>query len=234
MLIIGGLDIGNRLDIGQRMIDAIEKSDLVLVESYQHFNKLCQDLSISPSGEVLEYYSPMPEHEEQNVIKIAISYLSGDRSVLICPDDGMAGIADPGGRLVAIAHEKQIPVEVIPGPSIISALPAALGMGGKSFIFDDDIPGPDRVGRLRWVQESKSPYLFLVKNRRDDNTRLIDIIEDIALVFGEHYPIGIGINVTMPTQTIVRGSLNSIRDKVNCLNINQSHFISVLIEGKYD
>jgi len=237
LLIIGGLDIGNRLDIGQRMIEAIKKSDLVLVESYSHFSKLCQDLSISPSGEVIEYYAPMPENEEQNVIRLAFSYLENDRSVLICPDDGMAGIADPGGRLVAIAHDKKIPVEVIPGPSIISALPAALGMGGKSFIFDDDIPGPDKLGRvkkLEWIKESKSPYLFLVKNRRDDNSKLADIFNDIEIVFGKEYPVGIGVNVSMTNQVILRGPVSFLKSKIASLGINQSHFVSILVEGKYE
>lgn len=237
MLIIGGIDIGNRLDIGQRMISAIQESDLVLVESYQYFSKLCSDLGILASGQVLEYYSPMPENEEQNVIRIALSYLNSDRSVLICPDDGMAGIADPGGRLVSIAHSEGHEVSVIPGPSIISALPAALAMGGKSFIFDDDIPGGS-VGQveasLAWVKQSKKPYLFLVKNRRDHNAFLKDILGSIARVFGENYPIGVGINITMPTQIILRGGVSEISSKITDAMTKQDKFISVLIEGMYE
>lgn len=237
MLIIGGIDIGNRLDIGQRMIGAIQDSDLVLVESYHYFSKLCEDLGIVANGEVLEYYSPMPENEEQNVIRVALSYLNSEKSVLICPDDGMAGIADPGGRLVSIAHAEGHEVVVIPGPSIISALPAALAMGGKSFIFDDDIPGGslDKVeSSLEWVRQSKKPYLFLVKNRRDHNLMLKDIINSIARVFGENYPIGIGINITMPSQVILRGGVRQVSDKITPSMMTQDKFISVLIEGIYE
>ena len=236
MLIVGGIDIGNRLDIGKRMIRAIEDSDLVLVESYQHFSKLCNDLSISPNGEVVEYYSPMPDYEEENVINLALSYLNSDKTVLICPDDGMAGIADPGGRLVSIAHSQNHQVAVIPGPSIISALPAALAIGGKSFIFDDDIPGGslERIeSTLNWVKESKKPYLFLIKNRRDHNLLLVDILKNVAAVFGDSYPIGVGINITMPNQIILRGGVCDVIDKVSPSSFTQDKFISVLIEGRH-
>lgn len=237
MLIIGGVDIGNRLDIGPRMVTAIQSSDILLVENKSMFERLCSDLSISPNGTVVEYFAPMDEEKENQIISGVMSALENKKTVLICPDDGMAGVADPGGKVVSIAHSRQFPVEVIPGPSIVSALPAALAMGGKSFIFDDDIPGPmrfDRIKRFRWAIESKTPYLFLVKNRRDDNSKLAEVLDDIMSVSGPHRQVGIGINVTMPNQMILRDTISNMIERIKSIEINQSHFISVLIEGQYE
>jgi 16S rRNA (cytidine1402-2'-O)-methyltransferase len=234
MLIVGGVDIGNRLDIGSRMISAIRESDIVLVENKSMFDSLCKDLSVVPSGSVIEYYAPMDEELEEAIILKVIEALKSNRDVLICPDDGMASIADPGGKIIVIAHEEGLPVEVIPGPSIISALPAILGIGGKSFIFEDDIPGESsdiRIERLVWIKESKMPYLFLVKNRRDDNSKVLEILKDIETVFGKYCQVGIGINVSMANQTIARGSVSKIISKIFDMNIDQSDFISILIAG---
>jgi 16S rRNA (cytidine1402-2'-O)-methyltransferase len=234
MLIVGGVDIGNRLDVGLRMISAIKDCDIVLVENRYMFDNLCKDLAIVPSGAIIEYYAPMDEESEVPIILEVIQALKNNKNVLICPDDGMAGVADPGGKIIVIAHEQGLPVEVIPGPSIISALPAILGVGGKSFIFEDDVPGSSSKGRLEkfdWVKQSHTSYLFLVKNRKDDNSKIIEILKDIQTVFGKHHPVGIGINVTMIDQTIVRDSVSAVIDKVLSMKINQSDFISVLIAG---
>lgn len=236
MLIVGGIDIGNRLDIGSRMISAIKDSDIVLVENKSMFDNLCKDLSVIPSGSIIEYYAPMDEELEEPIILKVIEALKNNKNVLICPDDGMAGIADPGGKIIAIAHEEGLPVEVIPGPSIISALPAILGVGGKSFIFEDDIPGESsdlRIERLAWIKESKMPYLFLVKNRRDDNSKVLEILKDIETVFGRYCQVGIGINISMTNQSIARGSILKIISKVSDMNISQSDFISIVISGQH-
>jgi 16S rRNA (cytidine1402-2'-O)-methyltransferase len=234
MLIVGGVDIGNRLDVGLRMISAIKDCDIVLVENRYMFDNLCKDLAIVPSGAIIEYYAPMDEESEAPIILEVIQALKNNKNVLICPDDGMAGVADPGGKIIVIAHEQGLPVEVIPGPSIISALPAILGVGGKSFIFEDDVPGSSSKSRLEkfdWVKQSHTSYLFLVKNRKDDNSKIIEILKDIQTVFGKHHPVGIGINVTMTDQTIVRDGVSAVIDKVLGMKINQSDFISVLIAG---
>lgn len=234
MLIVGGVDIGNRLDIGSRMISAIKGSDIVLVENRSMFNNLCKDLSVVPSGLVVEYYAPMDEALEEPIISKVVEALKDNKNVLICPDDGMASIADPGGKIIVIAHEEGLPVEVIPGPSIVSALPAILGMGGKSFIFEDDIPGESsdvRVEKLAWIKQSGMPYLFLVKNRRDHNSKVLEILKDIENVFGKYCQIGVGINVSMANQAIARGSVSKIISKVSDMNIHQSDFISILIAG---
>jgi 16S rRNA (cytidine1402-2'-O)-methyltransferase len=236
MLIVGGVDIGNRLDIGSRMISAIKDSNIVLVENKSMFDNLCKDLSVVPSGSVIEYYAPMDEELEEPIILKVIEALKNNKNVLICPDDGMAGIADPGGKIIAIAHEEGLPVEVIPGPSIISALPAILGVGGKSFIFEDDIPGESsyiRLERLAWIKQSGMPYLFLIKNRRDDNSKVLEILKDIETIFGKYCQIGVGINVSMVNQTVARGSVSKIISKIFDMSINQSDFISILIAGKH-
>lgn len=237
MLIVGGLDIGNRLDINPRMLLALQNSDIVLVENKVMFDRLCADLKISPSGNIIEYYSPMDESEELAVISKVIEALSDNHSVLICPDDGMASIADPGGKLISIARKLGYDISVIPGPSIISTLPAIFGIGGKSFIFEDDIPGTDSElinSKLYWVKESKLPYMFLFKNRRDHNVLLIDILKNIQEIFGERRLIGVGINVTMQNEKILLGHPSKIIKDVSSLDITQQDFISVVVDGQYE
>jgi 16S rRNA (cytidine1402-2'-O)-methyltransferase len=232
MLIVGGVDIGNRKDIGIRMIEAIQSSNVIVAESLNHFQKLCRDLKISTNAELIEYYAPMDPSKELDIISDVIDHLSNERSVLLLTDDGMPGIADPGGRLIQMAHNVGLKVTVIPGPSIVSTLPAVLGIDSRRFTFEDELPS-DRPERLQLLQKLRSEdrgVVFIVKNRRDDNTNFKSVMKDIQLVFPAENKIGVGLNLTMPNEMIVLSSVADLYSNFDHYNFTQNDFISVYIE----
>jgi len=53
--------------------------------------------------------------------------------IALVSDAGMPGVSDPGSRLVSAAHEAGLPVEVLPGPSAVTAALAAAGASGDHF-----------------------------------------------------------------------------------------------------
>ena len=232
MLVVGGIDIGNRLDIGQRVINAIRTFPVIIVENIGNFNKLCQDLNIDASAEIIEYYSPMSEEAEQSVIINVFRHLDAGLDALILSDDGMPGVADPGGRIISMAHEAGHRVTVIPGPSIVSTLPAVLGVDSRSFTFEDDIP-VDRSERLQKLQKLYSEgrgVVFIVKNRRDDNANFKSVLKDIELVLPAHNIIGLGLNLTMPNEVIIKSTVMDLYRNFDHYNFTQEDFISVYID----
>ena len=232
MLIVGGIDIGNRLDIGQRVINAISTFKVIVVENINNFNRLCHELRIDPPAELIEYYSPMSESEEQDVIKTVFRYLDAGVDVLILSDDGMPGVADPGGRIISMAHETGHRVSVIPGPSIVSTLPAVLGVDSRSFTFEDELPS-DRSERLQKLQKLYSEgrgVVFIVKNRRDDNVNFKSILKDIELVLPAHNTIGVGLNLTMQNELIIKTTVMDMFRTFDHYNFTQEDFISVYID----
>jgi 16S rRNA (cytidine1402-2'-O)-methyltransferase len=234
MLIVGGIDIGNRKDIGTRLIEAIQSSEVIVAENLEHFKRLCNDLKISTNAQLIEYYAPMDPVKELDVISDVIDHLSNNRSVLLLADDGMPGIADPGGRLVHMAHDVGLKVTVIPGPSIVSTLPAVLGVDSRRFTFEDELPF-ERHDRLQLLQKLKAEgrgVVFIVKNRRDENANFKSVLKDIQLVFPAKNKIGIGLNLTMPNEMIVLSSVADLYENFDHYNFTQNDFISVYIECK--
>lgn len=232
MLVIGGLDIGNRLDIGQRVLSAINSFRVIVVENISNFNRLCNDLKIDPPAELIEYYAPMDEHEEAIAISEVFKHLNAGIDVLLLSDDGMPGIADPGGRIIHMAHDAGIRVSVIPGPSIVSTLPAVLGVDSRRFTFEDELPS-DRSERLQLLQKLRSEgrgAIFIVKNRRDENANFKTVLGDIRLVFPAENKIGIGLNLTMPNELILLTSVAELYNKLDHYTFTQNDFISVYIE----
>jgi 16S rRNA (cytidine1402-2'-O)-methyltransferase len=236
MLIIGGVDIGNRKDISPRLVEAICNIKTIVVESRDLFLELCLDLEIHAENiELIEYYSPMDEALEQQICNRILSRLSDNQDVLMLSDDGMPGIADPGGKIVALAHSQKYKVTVIPGPSIVSTLPAVLGLDSRRFTFEDELPinKDERLAMLDKLKKEGRGFLFIVKNRRDHNLLFKDIVLDISKTFSPHTPVGIGINLTMKNEQIIYSSASEIFNRIREYPITQKDFISVYVEASY-
>lgn len=232
MLVVGGIDIGNRLDISPRVLSAIQTFKVIVVENISNFNKLCFDLKIDPPAELVEYYAPMEEEAEDNALSIIFNYLNHGVDVLILTDDGMPGIADPGGTIIDMAHRDGHQVSVIPGPSIVSTLPAVLGVDSRSFTFEDELPS-DRSARLQMLQKLYSEgrgVVFIVKNRRDENQNFESVLKDIELVLPAHNTLGIGLNLTMPNELIIKTTVGEMYSRIGHYNFTQRDFISVYMD----
>lgn len=68
---------------------------------------------------------------------------------------GAPGIADPGAEIVSLAHQKDIRVVPLVGPSSIFMALMASGMNGQSFAFSGYLPiekGP-RTKRIKWLEQ---------------------------------------------------------------------------------
>jgi 16S rRNA (cytidine1402-2'-O)-methyltransferase len=233
MLIVCGVDIGNRKDVSARLADAILDADIILVENPEMFFDLCIEIDVNPLAEIIHYYAPMEELRDLYIVSAVNQHLKNNKLVLLVSDDGMPGIADPGGRIVQMAHQEGHSVSVIPGPSIVSTLPSVLGLDSRRFTFEDELPSsqPERLEMLNKLKNERRGFLFIVKNRRDENSNFKNILSDIHLVFPQKTSIGLGINLTMANEKIILSSVGEILLKIANENFSPSDFISVYVDG---
>jgi 16S rRNA (cytidine1402-2'-O)-methyltransferase len=68
---------------------------------------------------------------------------------------GLPGIADPGARIVAMAHRKKIPVIPMSGPSSIILALISSGFNGQQFTFHGYLPvkPAERAARVRELEK---------------------------------------------------------------------------------
>jgi 16S rRNA (cytidine1402-2'-O)-methyltransferase len=233
MLLVCGVDIGNRKDVSARLADAILDADVILVENPEMFFDLCIEIDVNPLAEIVHYYAPMEELRDLQIVSAVSQHLKNNKLVLLVSDDGMPGIADPGGRIVQMAHHEGHTVSVIPGPSIVSTLPSVLGLDSRRFTFEDELPSlqADRLKMLNKLKDEHRGFLFIVKNRRDENTNFKNILFDIASVFPQQTSIGLGLNLTMENEKIILSSVGEIISRVANEHFSVSDFISVYVDG---
>lgn len=119
--------IGNLADMGNRARHILASAALVACEDTRTARRLC------PAGSNQRLVS-LTEHNTGQRIPQLLEAASHSVVALVS-EAGMPGIADPGQRVVAAAHDAGVAVFVVPGPSAVIAAAAASGFDCTDFHF---------------------------------------------------------------------------------------------------
>ncbi|MBR4750096.1 MAG: 16S rRNA (cytidine(1402)-2'-O)-methyltransferase [Abditibacteriota bacterium] len=140
-LYITATPIGNMEDITLRALRILREADLIACEDTRTTMKLLARYDI---------HTPLVSHHkfsaDKEVLAI-IELLEAGRTCALVTDAGTPCVSDPGSRLIALACEKGIAVEALPGAcAFITALTLS-GFDAQSFRFAG-FP-PRKSGELR-------------------------------------------------------------------------------------
>ncbi len=129
-LTLVGTPIGNLSDFSPRAVAALEACDFIAAEDTRVTLKLLNHFGIQ---------KPLVSYHEHNKRErgeqLCARLLAGENGVLVS-DAGMPAISDPGEDLVALCHQKGIPVGVVPGPTAVTAALALAGLPTGRFTFE--------------------------------------------------------------------------------------------------
>lgn len=92
------------------------------------------------------------EHTQDKYVAALLAPLLKGQDVGLMSDAGCPGVADPGAKLVALAHQKNIKVVPFVGPSSILLSLMASGLNGQQFAFLGYLP-VDKQARNLKLQE---------------------------------------------------------------------------------
>src|SRR5687767_9161853 len=147
--------IGNLEDVTLRALRVLREVAVIAAEDTRRTARLLQHYSISTPTTSLH------EHNEHARVPGLIQRLHGGESIALVSDAGTPLISDPGARLVAAAHGEGLRVEPIPGPSAVTAILSAAGIGGEGFVFAG-FPPFRSSARNAWLAQYKDSALPLV------------------------------------------------------------------------
>lgn len=118
---------------------AIEKIDHYIVEnekSARHFIKKISPRKSQPNLKI----SVLNKYTEPEELPPMLLPCFDGHHIGILSEAGCPGIADPGADIVKLAHEKNIAVTPLVGPSSITLALMASGMNGQKFCFNGYLP----------------------------------------------------------------------------------------------
>jgi len=160
--------------IAERNVSSLPTYEQELIHSLTYFiversktaRKFLKEIKHPISQQEL-HVEEMDKHDEayaQNVLK---EWLEKGHNIGIISEAGCPGIADPGAKLVAQSHRKNIQVVPLIGPSSILLSLMASGLNGQTFTFHGYLPNKkqDLVQKLKSLEKSvrhnKSSELFI-------------------------------------------------------------------------
>lgn len=161
-LFVVATPLGNLEDITLRALRVLKEVDLIAAEDTRHSRKLLERFDIKTR--MTSYH----DHVEQQKAGGLVHYLETGKSVALISDAGTPCIADPGYRLVKAAVEAGVRVEVVPGPSSVTAALSVSGLPTDRFVFEGFVPVKEAARRQRFQDLASEPrtLVFLEAARR--------------------------------------------------------------------
>ncbi len=129
-LTLVGTPIGNLSDFSPRAVKALENCDFIAAEDTRVSLTLLNHFGIRKP--LISYFE---HNKRERGEQICRKLEEGENAVLVT-DAGMPAISDPGEDLVALCHQRGIPVTVVPGPCAGIAALAVSGLPTGRFTFE--------------------------------------------------------------------------------------------------
>jgi 16S rRNA (cytidine1402-2'-O)-methyltransferase len=189
--------IGNWEDITLRALRVLKEVDLVVYEERKEGSRLLRHYGIDKPVESLN------EHNEAAATQTILSRIKSGASVAVVSDAGTPVFSDPGQTLVQRAL--QLGIRVVPIPGASSLMPALIvsGFPIREFLFQGFL-SPKRERRIAELQKLKRETRTVVL--MEAPYRLVQLVRDIADVFGESRRVCVAFDLTLPTEEIYHGS----------------------------
>lgn len=124
-------------------------------------------------------------------------------SMGLLSDAGCPGVADPGAVIVRMAHQKNIPVKPLVGPSSILLALMASGFNGQSFAFHGYLPiqSQERNRHIKLLEKRSSEWdqtqIFIETPYRNNQ-----LLKDFIRSLHPHTRLAVACDLTLPSQWV--------------------------------
>jgi len=138
--------------------------------------------------------SLLPEYLEPCLNGINVGLLS---------EAGCPGVADPGAEIVKIAHQKNIKVVPLVGPSSILLALMSSGMNGQSFAFNGYLPidkdeRKKEIKRLERISSEQNQSQIFIETPYRNNK----LLEDLCNILDSNTLICVACDITLSSEFI--------------------------------
>jgi 16S rRNA (cytidine1402-2'-O)-methyltransferase len=161
--------------------------------------------------------------KEESLISFLGPCLEGNNIGLIS-DAGCPGIADPGAKIVSIAHEKKITVVPLVGPSSIFLALMASGINGQNFKFN---------GYLSIDKKTRKDQIILLEKKSNFSTQIFmetpyrneNLILDLVKFLKPSTKLCIATDITLDSELIKTDTIENWKKNKVKYNKRPSIFI---------
>ena len=195
--------IGNVADASPRLVEILQKADVVAAEDSRRAVRLFRELGIRAEGSLVSFYDAVEEAKSAELVSRAAQ----GATIVVITDAGMPSVSDPGYRIVREAIAQDVRVSVIPGPSAVLSALAVSGLPVDRFTFEGFLPrkSGERKAQLQLIALEPRTMVFF-----EAPHRLAETLVDMSEVLGGERQVVVCRELTKTYEEVVRGSLSEL------------------------
>lgn len=203
--------------IPTRVIDIIKELRFFVVEDLRSARRFLRSIDRKfPIDETI--FFELNEHTAESDISNYLDPVLKGSDLGVLSEAGLPCIADPGSRIVALAHEKNFIVTPLTGPSSIILALISSGFNGQNFTFNGYLPvKPEaRAARIKELERSASggySQIFMETPYRNQK-----MLETILAVCNGDTMLCIAENITLADESIRTMKISGWKKNLPSLN----------------
>lgn len=203
----------------------IDNTDTFIVENDKTARHFIKRISPEKPQQSLKMFHLNKFTEQSDLPSFLDPCLKGV-NVGLLSEAGCPGVADPGAEIVKIAHQKNIKVVPLVGPSSILMALMGSGMNGQSFAFNGYLPidkgeRKSEIKRLERLSfEHNQSQIFIETPYRNNK-----MLEDLSNILEQNTQISIACDITLTTEFIKTQSANTWKKNIVDLHKRPTIFI---------
>ena len=165
------------------------------------------------------------EHTKDSEIGHYLENVLEGSDIGIMSEAGLPGIADPGAKLISLAHRNKIRVVPLSGPSSILMALISSGLNGQNFTFNGYLPvkPAERASKLRDLEKrSHEGYAQIFMETPYRNQRML---ESILSMCSNETMLCIALDITLPGENIRTRRISEWKKDIPLINDRLAIFI---------
>jgi 16S rRNA (cytidine1402-2'-O)-methyltransferase len=155
-----------------------------------------------------------PEFEIPGFLEPAVK----GHDIGIMSEAGLPGIADPGAKIVTLAHKKRLKVIPLSGPSSIILALISSGFNGQNFTFNGYLPvkPADKISRIKELEKNaREGYTQVFMETPFRNQKMF---EALISVCNNETMLCIASDITLPDERIHAMKISEWKKNIPSLN----------------
>ena len=193
--------IGNLQDLTLRAIQTFSDADVVACEDTRVTGVLLKAHGIASKS-----FLSIHHHTQDRALYELIEKIKNGLKVAYASDAGTPGVNDPGGRLVELAYEAGVAIEVIPGASALTAAISACGFPMEHFSYIGFIPMKHhRQATFKAIADRTEATVFFESTHRITKT-----LAELSAHLSSDRLIYVGRELTKKFETHLRGPIATV------------------------
>lgn len=203
----------------------IEETDVYIVENEKTARHFIKKINPKKVQATLKLF-PLNKFTDKSLLPEYLEPCFKGTNIGLLSEAGCPGVADPGADIVKIAHQKNIKVVPLVGPSSILMALMSSGMNGQSFAFNGYLPidKDERKKEIKCLErisfDQNQSQIFIETPYRNNK-----LLEDLCNTLDANTLICVACDITLSTEFIKTQTVNSWKKNIVDLHKRPTIFI---------